>query len=258
MIDILTKIQKYSFLFEELVKRDFKKKYKRTVLGMAWSVLAPLLNLLIMWLVFTRFFGNGIPHYPIYLFSGNIVYSYFSEATGQGMTVLVDNAAIYTKINIPKYMFLLSKNVQTLINFGLTILVFFLLCIIDGVPFSLRFILLLFPIVMLLFFNAGLGLILSALHVFFRDMSYLWSVFLTLLTYLSAIFYSIDGFSPSIQFMFHLNPVFLFIRYFRMIVIDATVPPLWFHLLIVLYTVIAVALGSLMYKKYNHKFLYYV
>ena len=113
------KLQQHQFLFEELVKRDFKKKYKRTVLGMAWSILSPLLMLLVMRLVFTQFFGRGMEHYTTYLFCGNLVFSYFSESTGQGMTSLMGNAGIFTKVNVPKYLFLFSKNVQTLINFCL-------------------------------------------------------------------------------------------------------------------------------------------
>ena len=111
---MFNKLLRHQFLFEELVKRDFKKKYKRTVLGMAWSVLSPLLMLLVMRLVFTQFFGRGMEHYTTYLFCGNLVFSYFSESTGQGMTSLMGNAGIFTKVNVPKYLFLFSKNVQTL------------------------------------------------------------------------------------------------------------------------------------------------
>ena len=93
------KLKQYHFLFEELVKRDFKKKYKRTVLGMAWSVLSPLLTLLVMRLVFTQFFGRTTPHYTIYLFCGNLVFAYFNESTSQGMMSLMENAAIFTKVN---------------------------------------------------------------------------------------------------------------------------------------------------------------
>ena len=88
---------------------------------MAWSVLSPLLHLLVMWLVFTRFFGRTTPHYTTFLFCGNLVFSFFSESTNQGMTALTGNAGIFTKVNVPKYLFLFSKNVQRLINFGLTL-----------------------------------------------------------------------------------------------------------------------------------------
>lgn len=125
---MLEKFLKYRFMFEELVKRDFKQKYKRTVLGMAWSVLSPLLQLLVMRIVFTRFFGGHVEHYTTYLFCGNLVYSYFRESTNGGMNSLMSNARIFSKINVPKYMFLLSKNVSALINFGLTLCVFFAFC----------------------------------------------------------------------------------------------------------------------------------
>lgn len=252
------KLKKYQFLFEELVKRDFKKKYKRTVLGMAWSILSPLLMLLVMRLVFTQFFGYSVEHYTTYLFCGNLIFAYFNESTGQGMTSLMGNSSIFSKVNVPKYLFLFSKNVQTLINFGLTLCVFFVFCILDHITFTWKFILLLYPIVCLILFNIGVGLILSALFVFFRDIQYLWTVCTQLLMYMSAIFYTIDRYSPMVRNLFLLNPLYLFIRYFRKIVIDATIPTIWFHLLMFADILIVLGIGCWMYKKYNTRFLYYV
>ena len=255
---MLNKLKKHQFLFEELVKRDFKKKYKRTVLGMLWSVLSPLLTLLVMRLVFTQFFGRSTPHYTTYLFCGNLVFSYFNESTREGMSSLMSNARIFTKVNVPKYLFLFSKNVQTLINFCLTLCVFFVFCILDNITFTWKLICLLYPIACLVLFNIGVGLVLSALFVFFRDIQYLWSVFTQLLMYLSAIFYTIDRYSYTAQCLFLLNPVYLFIRYFRKIVIEATIPTVWFHLLMAADVAIVLGIGCWMYKKYNHRFLYYV
>lgn len=255
---MLNKLKKYSFLFEELVKRDFKKKYKRTILGMGWSLLSPLLTLLVMWLVFSQFFGRNIEHFVIYLFCGNLVFSYFNESTTQGMSSLMGNASIFTKVNIPKYLFLFSKNIQTLINFGLTMCIFFLFCVFDKITFTWKLICLVYPIICLVLFNIGIGLILSALFVFFRDVQYLWSVFTQLLMYMSAIFYNIDGYSYEIQCVFLINPVYLFIRYFRKIVIEATIPTVWFHLLMAADVAVVLGIGCWMYKKYNTKFLYYV
>lgn len=254
----LEKLKQYQFLFEELVKRDFKKKYKRTVLGMAWSLLAPLLTLLVMRVVFTQFFGRNMEHYTTYLFCGNLVFSYFNEATSQGMTSLMGNASIFTRVNVPKYLFLFSKNVQTLINFGLTLIVFFVFCILDEITFTWKFILLLYPIVTLLLFNVGLGLILSALFVFFRDIQYLWSIFTQLLMYLSAIFYTTDQYSLHIRYLFLLNPIYLHIRYFRKIVLEGTIPTIEFHLMMLIYVLVVLRLGFWMYKKYNTRFLYHV
>ena len=254
----INRLKEHKFLFSELVKRDFKKKYKSTYLGMVWSVLSPLLTLLIMSLVFTNFFGRDQEHYTIYLFCGNIVFSFFTDSTNGGMGSLLANASIFTKINVPKYLFLFSKNVSSLINFGLTLAVFFIFCIIDGVTFTWAFFMLVIPILCMVVFNLGVGLILSALFVFFRDMQYLWSVFTMLLMYLSAIFYTVDSFSPNVQKLFHLNPVYVYIKYFRLIVIDGTIPSIWIHLLAIGYALLAFGIGALIYKKFNHKFLYYV
>ena len=255
---MIQKLKQHQFLFEELVKRDFAKKYKRTILGMAWSIISPLMNLLIMWLVFSKLFGNNVNHYAIYLFSGQLVFSYFTDATNLGMTSLVANAGIFTKVNVPKYLFLFSQNVSSLINFGLTLLIYFAFVAFDGIPFTWKFFLLLYPVACLIVFNVGMGLVLSALFVFFRDMQYLWGILTQLLMWLSAIFYTIDAYSPFAQNLFLLNPIYLYIRYFRKIVIDGVIPTPQFHLLAAAYALLAIGAGAMMYKKNNHEFLYYV
>ena len=255
---MMKKLKQHQFLFSELVKRDFAKKYKRTILGMAWSILSPLMNLIIMWLVFNNFFGNNVNHYAVYLFAGQLVFSYFTDATNLGMNSLVGNAGIFTKVNVPKYLFLFSQNVSSLINFGLTLLIFFTFVAIDGIPFTWLFLLLIYPTMCLVVFNLGVGLVLSALFVFFRDMQYLWGILTQLIMWMSAIFYTIDGYNPMVQNLFLLNPIYLYIRYFRKIVIDGVIPTPQFHLLAAAYALVAFGVGAWMYKKYNHEFLYYV
>ena len=255
-------MREYGFLFSELVKRDFKKKYKRTYLGMLWSVLSPLFTLFIMRVVFTSFFGNDIEHFTIYLFCGNIVFSFFSDSTGQGMGALMDNADVFTKVNVPKYLFLLSKIVCSLINFGLTFLVFLAFCVIDGVAITPLFLTLLYPIFCLVIFNIGLGFTLSALFVFFRDIQYLWGVFLTLLMYLSAVFYSPAQFGDG-ERLFLFNPVYVYIKYFRLVTIGdgvaaPAIPSSAYHGLMLLYAAVSLGVGLLIYKRKNHRFLYYV
>ena len=251
-------LRKHKFLFEELVKRDFKKKYKRTILGMGWSMLSPLMMLLVMKVVFEQFFGRDTPHYMTYLFCGLLVFSWFSESTNGGMRSLYSNSAIFTKVNVPKYLFLFAGNVQTLINFGLSMLVFFAFCAFDRVAFTWKFALLAYPIATLLVFNIGVGMVLSALYIFFRDMDYLWGVFLQLLMYGSAIFYQIDLMSPSVQLVFHCNPIYRHIAYVREIVLAGTVPDLAAHLTLLGFALAAFLAGSFMYKRYNTRFLYYV
>ena len=250
--------QKHRFLFEELVKRDFKQKYKRTVLGMGWSILSPLLTLLVMRLVFTQFFGRNLPHYTTYLFAGNLMFSFFRESTTGGMNALMANRHIFTRINVPKYIFLLTKNVSAVINFFLTLLVFFAFALLDGVAPGPTWLAAIYPILCLAAFNIGVGLVLSALFVFFRDIAYLYDVFIMLLMYMSAIFYSIDAYAPHIQRLFYLNPVFCAITYVRSAVIDHAVPGAGLHLLLAVYAALALLAGAWVYKKKNHEFLYYV
>ena len=249
---------RYRFLFEELVKRDFKKKYKGTWLGVGWSVLSPLLMLGVMKLVFTQFFGGAVPHYTTYLFCGLLVFNWFSESTGGGMRSLYGNAAIFTKVNVPKYLFLFAGNVQTLINFALTLIVFFLFCLLDRVTFTWRFVLLLYPIATLLLFNVGIGMILSALFIFFRDMDYLWRVFIQLLMYGSAIFYTVDKMPENLQTLFAFNPVYRHIAYVREVVLSGAIPSLATHLALAGFALAVFLIGAFMYKRYNTRFLYYV
>ena len=251
-------LKQYQFLFEELVKRDFKKKYKRTILGAGWSLLSPLLMLLVMKVVFGQFFGGAIEHYTTYLFCGNLLFMYFSESTSEGMMCLRCNAEIFTKVNIPKYIFLLSKNVQTLLNFALTLAVFFVFCLLDGVDFSWRIPLLVYPIVTFTLFNMGMGMILSALFVFFCDMQYLWRVALQLIMYGSAIFYSVDALSPNVRMLLGFNPVYQHISYFREVVLNGAVPSLTHHFILIVFAVVSLVVGGWMYRRYNTEFLYYV
>ena len=253
----VTKFKKYRFLFSELVNRDFQQKYKRTILGMFWSILSPLLNLLIMKIVFTQFFGKDSPHYTTYLFSGNLILAFFKEATQNGMRSLMENNKIISKINVPKYLFLLSKNVSALVNFSLTLCVYFLFCFIDGIHFGPHMLALLLPTVCLVIMNIGVGMILSALFVFFRDIQYLYDVFLTLLTYVSAIFYKLDRFPAAYQKLFLLNPVYVIINYYRTVVISGAIPSLPYHGLMLFYSAFFLILGSNIYKKYNTEFVYY-
>ena len=252
------RIKRRQFLFEELVKRDFRKKYTNNLLGVAWSVLSPMLSMLVMRLVFTQFFGQTTAYYTTYLFCGNLLFSFFTESTSAGMFSLVSNANIFGQVSTPKYLFLLARSVQVLINFGLTLCVFFLFCALDGITFSPRLFALLCPILYLLVFNIGVSLLLSVLYIFFRDIQYIWTVFCQLLMFASAIFYRIDGYSPRVQRLYLLNPVYLAIRYFRDVVIDSVIPSASFHLLMLAYAAAALAAGCLVCRRYSDELSYYV
>ena len=258
LMRLYEKYKQLRFLFEELVKRDFKNKYKQTVLGMGWSLLSPILQLLVMRIVFTQFFGRNKPFYSTYLFSGIIVFSFFTDSTNGGMGSLVNNAPIINKINVPKYLFLLSRNVSAIINFLLTLVVYFIFAAIDGVHFSFRFVALIYPVTCLMVLNIGMGLILSAMHVYFRDTHYLYQIFTLLLRYMSAVFYYVDSYPEQIQKVFMINPIYDVIRYVRLVVIDGVFPSWKMHAILLFYAALALTLGGYLYKKKNHEFLYYL
>ncbi len=255
---MIKKIKQNRFLFEELVKRDFKLKYKGTVLGMFWSILSPLLQLFVMRLVFTEFFGRNMPFYSTYLFSGLIVFNFYSDSTKGSMGALSSNKNIISKIKVPKYLFLLSDNVSSLINFLIILFVYFIFVAIDGVSFHLRFFSLIYPVLLLPCFCIGVGMILSAMQIFFHDTKYLYSIFVLLLRYMSAIFYNINRFSLEKQRYFLINPVYAFIKYFRVVVIDGNIPSLSYHMLLFAYTSVALMIGGFVYKKLNRRFAYYL
>jgi ABC-2 type transport system permease protein len=246
------------FLIEQLVKRNFTKKYKRTLLGIVWSVLNPLLQLLVMKLVFSYFFGRNIPNYTTFLFSGLIIFDFYSQSTSQSMSSLVGNVGILKSVNISKYVFLIAQNIEVWINFILTFIVFLMFCAIDNVEFTWKFLLLTIPIMFLTIFNLGVGMILSILYIQFKDIQYLYGIFLRLLMYMSAIFYNLDIYPESAQKLFLLNPIYVFIQYFRLIVLHQTIPSVNIHLLMIFYTVFFGFIGAKMYRKYNKRLFYYV
>jgi len=255
---LLSRWKNYNFLFEELVKRDFKKKYKRTILGVIWGMLGPLLQILVMTLVFQHFFGQDMPNFIVFIFCGKMVFQFFRESTSSGMQSLMANKGIIAKVKVPKYLFLFSRNVASLANFALLLVVFFVFAGIDGIVPHPRFFLLLYPIITLTIFNIGAGLALSALFVFFKDMQYIYDIFTMLVMWLSAIFFDISTFSINIQRLFLLNPIFTHIHYFRLIVLHGTIPAWHIHVICAVYAFVALGVGALFYKKFNDRFIYYM
>ena len=255
----MNKIKQYQFMFSELVKRDFNKRYKRSVLGILWSMIAPLFQLLVMSFVFDRVFGDSMEHYTIYMFAGQLMFNYFREATDNGMQSITSNAGIITKVNAPKYLFLISKIMAASINFLLTLVIFFIFVIAYRVTITWKFIFIIFPIICLFVLIVGTGLILSAMFVFFKDVQYLYDIFTIALMYFTAIFYDVKIFEGSIVAkLIYLNPVFVYINYLREIVLHNNIPSLTYHLYCIFYALLILRIGMWMYKKYNYMFLYYI
>ena len=175
------------------------------------------------------------------------------------MSALMGNAHIFTKVNVPKYMFLLSKNVQTLINFGITLVVFLVFCVLDKVYFTWKFLMLIYPIACLMIFNIGVGLVLSAMFVFFRDIQNIWSVVTLAWMYLTPIFYTLDSMSPVLRYWIpKVNPMYIYITQMRDFVLNGGWP--WTVLIWrgALVAAIMVALGMFVFTKAKDKFILYI
>lgn len=250
------KIEQYKFLFKQLVKRDFKGRYKRAALGVLWSMLSPMFTFAAQAIIFSVLFKRGA-HYISYLVVGNVVFHFFTDSANSGMFSMVGNGGILSKINVPKSIFLLSKSVSCLLNFLLTMIIMFVITGIDGIPLKPICAAVVIPMVMMSVFNLGVGYALSTWFVFFKDTQYLFNIFTQVLMYFSAIFYRIDSFAENIRVLFYLNPVYCYITYFRMIIIDGVMPGYKLNIACALYAVIMLFAGLAIFKKSNHKFVFY-
>lgn len=253
----IDKVKQYRFLFEELTKRDFKKKYKRTVLGILWSVISPFLTFMIQYFVFGYIFNRLDSGFVVYLLTGTLMYTFFSNATMAGMFSMYSNGSILSKVKVPKALFVLSSNSAATFNFLLTLVVYFVFMIACGINFGFHLFMMLYPIICLIIFNIGMSYILSTLFVFFKDIQYLYQIFTMLLTYLSALFYDIRSFPDDMQFIFRINPIYQYISYMRELVMQSAIPSLSHHLICLSFSLGMLGLGIFIHKKTEQKFVYY-
>ena len=216
-------LYKNRFVLYELVRKRVKTQYRNSVLGMFWTVLNPLLNMIVMWIVFKQFFGRDDPLYPIYLLTGNIMFSCLRGATDGAMQSLVANRGMLTRVQIDSYLFPLSSTLTSLVNFAFSMIA--LLLIMLGMQifgghsiFSVRIFMVFLMLPAFVLFELGIGMFLSSLFVFFRDIKYLYSVFLTLWTYITPIFYKPEKLLEMGAFaakVIKVNPMYYFVRFFR-------------------------------------------
>ena len=209
--------KKYSFLLQQLVSRDFKVKYKRSVLGIIWSLLYPILNMAVMALVFSNIFKFSTPgvNYLVYVLSGLIMFNYFSEASNLAMGSVVANFPLINKIYIPKYIFPLSKCLFVGINFLLTLIPLYVVIFATGTGVNIYHLVLPYAYICLFVFTLGMGLILSTVSVFLRDIFYIYGIVLTLWTYLTPIMYDISIISSKLQIILKCNPMYHYINFIR-------------------------------------------
>ena len=247
--------QRYGFLLRQLVSRDFRVKYKASVLGVVWSFLNPLLTMLVYLFVFSTIFKSNIEYFPVYLMSAIVLFNYYSEATSLGLSAITGNSALITKVYMPKVIYPLSKVLSSGINLCISFIPLFIVMLITGVPFHKSMLLLPLVVLFLMMFCLGMSLILSSMNVFFRDTQFLWGVLITMWNFLTPIFYPESIIPAQFQTLYHLNPLYQIVFFMRSITIGGVSPTPITYLYCTLVSVVPLALGLWIFRKNQDKFV---
>ena len=262
-----TGFQKDIFILKQLVGKDFKIKYRRSFLGVAWSVLNPLLMMIVMAIVFTTIFAQGrngsiTPEmYPLYLIVGNVTFAVMSDSTSQALSSIIQASSLLKKVTVHRFVFPVQKVLFSLVNFAFSLIAVAIVMLWFHVVPTWHLLLLPVCLILLMFFCMGVGLLLSAATVFFRDVMHLWSVVLTAWTYFTPIFWTTDYIlkMPHIlRVLMYANPMYNYLQFMRDIFLFQTCPtPLEFGLCVA-WAVIAMAIGYTVFHKNEHKFILYI
>lgn len=271
---------KYWDLLVQLVSRDVKLKYRRSFLGYLWSILNPLSVMIIMAVVFSFLFAQRVELFPIYLLAGKCCFDFVQTSADKAIYAITDNDSLLKKTYVPKYMFTVARVTSTMIDFffslGAMVLVVLVYSFIEHrVLFSFANLGFVIPMFELYIFTTGLGLLLSAAHVFFRDIRYIFNAIITALSYASAVFYSVDMIYENnsklatilAKFVEFFNPIYIYIkqmRYFLWVPTLSGEVPAWSFLhgydfiLGFGYAFLMFLIGNAVFKRSQDKFILYI
>ncbi len=224
MTKYIENFKKFQPLLYELVARDVKIKYRRSVLGVLWTLLNPLLMMAILSVVFSNLFRFEIENYSLYLLAGQILFNFYNESTSGAMTAILGNASLIKKVYIPKYLFVVSRIASSSINVLSSFCALILVMLFTRTELHFTMFLVVIPLFYIVVFSLGVGLILAALTVKFRDIIHLYGVFMTALMYLTPIIYPIEMLPGWVKTIVRLNPLTGILDIFRDVVIYNTVP----------------------------------
>ena len=250
---------RYRFLLSNLINRDIKVKYRRSKLGILWSVLNPLMMMCVLTLVFSHIFRFGIKNYAVYILSGQLIFNYFTESTTMSMESVIGYSPLMKKVYVPKYIFPLEKSCFAFVNMVFSLIALVVVMFLTGASFYPTFVLAVYPLFTLFFFSLGVGLFLSSSAIFFRDIIHLWSVFTTALMYASAIIYPVSMLEGSLMgYLIYLNPIFWYIDAFRQVTIYGNMLSFAHIAVCAVCAVISMIVGSVVFKKGQDRFILYI
>ena len=256
--DNFQQMNRYKPLLEELIIRDLKIKYRRSFLGYLWSLLNPLLTMMVMSMVFSYMFRFDIPNFPVYLICGQTLWSFFSESTNTAMNSVMANGALIKKVYIPKYIFPISRVFSSFVTMSFSLVAIVIVMIATGIRITPALLLAPIPLGMLLIFCMGVGMVLSALAVYFRDIVHLYSVLTLAWMYMTPIFYPIEALPTEVATIVELNPLYHYITFFRSLVLHGALPTLdvWCNCFVA--CVVVFFAGLWVFRKLQRNFILYV
>ena len=258
VINAAAAVKKYKFLIRQLVARDFRTKYKRSILGMFWSFLNPLLTMLVQYFVFSTIFKSDVPNFAAYLIIGTVMFNFFSEACGMALSSIVGNAALITKVYMPKYIYPLTRVMSSLVNLAISLIPMLIVCIITGVEFHKSAVLAFFFLACLAVFNLGLGMMLSAAMVFFRDTQFLWGVLTMIWMYATPIFYPESILPEKFKFILQINPLYHFLKNTRLCILGGISPEPAVYVHCALMALGALLIGAFIFRISQDRFVLYL
>lgn len=252
--------KRYLPLLNNLVAKDFKIKYRRSTLGIIWSVLNPLLTMIVITNVFGMLLRIQVENFATYYIVGSCIWSFFSEATTYSLNSVLSSASLIKKVYIPKYMFPLEKCLFSLVNLAFTLVAVLLVMLLEGVYPTWTTLLFPIPIIYCFIFVCGISLLLSAANVYFRDIEHLYSVLLTLWMYLTPIIYPIEILEDKvfISSIVNANPLTHYVTYFRSIVMYDTIPGLLENFTCIAISLFTLGIGIAVFKKAESKFILHI
>ena len=255
MSTYLQNFKKFQPLLGELISRDIKIKYRKSVLGVLWTLLNPLFMMIILSVVFSNLFKFDVENYSVYLLSGQLIFNFYSESTTMSMSAILDNGPLIKKIYVPKYLFVVSRTFSSTINLLASFTA--LICVMLATRVELHYMVLFVPIplIFIVIFSLGVGLVLSALTVKFRDIMHLYSVFVTALMYLTPVIYPMSILPEWIKPIVRLNPVTNILEMFRRVMIYNTLPGVKSIVMAVVECAIMLAIGLYVFYKCQDDFI---
>lgn len=261
MISGLKMLLKYKDLVFELVRRDLKLKYRRSVLGYVWSVLNPLLIMIVLTVVFSTMFNRNIENYPVYLLTGRMLHEFLKQSTTAGMKSVTANAALLKKVYVPKYIFTLSKVTSCLVDTILSMGALFIVMIVTGAKFYWHILLSPLVILQIYIFALGMGFLLGQMNVFFRDTEHIYAAVTTAWFYMTPIIYPIESLSkmPKVQWIVsYLNPLSYYVTQFRNLIYDGNFPDAKLFAMGWLMAIVMLLIGIYFFQRSKDKFILYV